>query len=159
MPISSHIRRNWGTKEGIGKETELFMSKSLLGSLVSGLSGYVCVPALLHRSSQLVLTIPLWGWWHHSDFKDENWSAEKGKDWLSFTRWWNHGSHSGVDDPQVPALSFHPVFPWVEQLWKRYICSSEILSQIAVIHERSFRLEKLLVKSLEIWNRLTQSLK
>lgn len=111
MPISSHIRRNWGTKEGIGKKLSFSMSKSLLGSLVSGLSGYICVPALLHRSSQLVLTIPLWGWWHHSDFKDENWSAEKGKDWLSFTRWWSHGSHSGVDDPQVPALSFHPVFP------------------------------------------------
>lgn len=149
MSISSHIRRNWGTKEGIEKETELFISKSLSGSLVSSWSGYVCVPALLHRSSPLVLTIPLWAWWHHSDFKDENWSAEKGRGLLSFP---------GGVKPRFslrcawPLGSCTLLYPRVPRGWDscESIASAHLRSfpQIAIIHERSSDLRNF---SLSLW--------
>ena len=159
MPISSHIRRNWGTKEGIGKETELFISKSLLGSLVSGLSGYVCVPAFCtdhlswfsqyhFEADGIILILKMKT---EVQRRGKTGSASPGGEAMVLIQVWT--------TPRFLHFPFTLCFPWVEQLWKPYICSSEILSQIAIIHAGSFRLEKLLVKSLEIWNRLTQSLK
>lgn len=159
MSISSHIRRNWGTKEGIEKETELFISKSLSGSLVSSWSGYVCCQPFCtdHLSWFLQYHFELDGIILILKMKTE---VQRREEVCSaFPRGEATVLTQVCMTPRFLHFHFTPCSPWVGQLWKHYICSSDLLSQIAIIHERSFRLEKLLVKSLEIWNQLTQCLK
>lgn len=60
------------------------------------------------------------------------------KSWFLFRSGWLPGPCS---------FPFTLCFPGVEQSWTHYICPSETLSQIAMIHKKFFGHEKLLTKS------------
>lgn len=79
---------------------------------------WVCiVPGVLVgfscRSSHLFLILPLWGWWHHSDFKDEDPEPQR-RTCSTFPRWRARILIWVWMTPRSLLFLLHAVFPEVD---------------------------------------------
>lgn len=111
------------------------------------------------RSSHLFLILPLWGWWHHSDFKDEDTEPQRRKMTSSTFPGWGARILIWVwMTPKLLPFPLHPVFPEVDP-------STSTLRQLIWDpfpnrrYPQKFILTwMLLFKSLEVWNQPTDQL-